>query len=170
MDNEQTLLKRIRKSPNYIKFISNPSKELQIQAAKEIGYSIKYIENPSIEVQKVAITQNPYCIEYIQNPMEEIQLLAVSIAPRCFKLIKQPINRVKEYIRDYEYNRLEKYKKQYDRILGLEDNERTNRLSILMIKIEKEFSVLALNDEEWNKNHKEIIELYREVSNSRRFN
>lgn len=171
MDNKQILLKRIKRSPNYIKFINNPSKELQIQAVKEIGYSIKYIKNPSIEIQKTAITQNPYCIEYIQDPIEEIQLLAISIAPRCFKLIKQPTDKVKEYMRNYEYNRLEKYRKQYDRIMELKDNEETtDRLSILMTKMEKEFKVPALNDEEWNQNHKEVIELYRKISDTRKFN
>lgn len=170
MDNEQILLKRVKKNPNYIKFINNPSEELQLQAVKEIGYSIKYIENPSIEIQKAAITQNPYCIEYIQDPIEELQLLAISIVPRCFKLINQPTDEVKEYMRDYKSNRLEKYRKQYDRILGLEDNEKIDRLSMLMTKMEREFNIPIMEDIKWNTQHKEIIELYKKISDSREFN
>ena len=100
MDNELTLLKKVKKNPNYIKFINNPSEELQIQAVKEIGYTIKYISDPSLEIQRKAIIQNPYAIEYFEEPCEEIQLLAINIAPKCYKCIKNPTEKVKELFKE----------------------------------------------------------------------
>jgi len=41
-------------------------------------------------------------------------------------------------------------------------------LSKLMTKMEKEFDIPYLNNEKWNQDHKEVIELYRKISNSRK--
>jgi len=86
--NKDTVMKKIKKNPMYIKYINNPDLEMQLQAVKEISYALKYIENPSIEVQKKAIIQNPYVIEYIEKPNDELINLALSIASNCKKVIK----------------------------------------------------------------------------------
>ena len=41
------------------------------------GYAIRYIKNPSLEIQLAAVQQNGYAIKYIENPFEEVQLEAV---------------------------------------------------------------------------------------------
>ena len=52
-----------------------------------------------------------------------------------------------------------------------EENIRTRniKLSSLMSKMEFDFQIPALNDEKYNQENKEVIELYREISNARVF-
>jgi len=43
------------------------------------------------------------------------------------------------------------------------------RAADIMNDMEKEFNIPMLNDDEFNKNNADVIELYREVANSRNF-
>ena len=51
--------------------------------------------------------------------------------------------------------------------MELLEDEKIEKLAILMTKIEKEFNIPMINDKEWNEDHKEIIKLYRKISNAR---
>src|SRR5574344_1845703 len=71
------VIKYLKKnSSNKLKFIKNPSEEVQLEAVKQNGLAIQYIVNPSEEVQLEAVKQNGLAIQYIDNPSEEAQLLA----------------------------------------------------------------------------------------------
>ena len=73
-----TLDKQVYNNGELIKFIDNPSEELQLEVVKKNGYSIKFIENPSERVQLAAVEKDPYSIQYIQNPTEKVKQLAKS--------------------------------------------------------------------------------------------
>ena len=65
-------------------------------------------------------------------------------------------------------NVLRKYQQQYNNIMKYSIFTRNSMLSKLMTKMEKEFDIPYLNNEKWNQDHKEVIELYRKISNSRK--
>lgn len=46
-------------------------------------------------------------------------------------------------------------------------NAKGKDLSRLMTEMERSFNIPMVNDEEYNNSNKEVIELYREISNSR---
>ena len=62
-----------------IKYIKNPSEEIQIEAVRKNGYAIRFIKNPSEEIQIEAVKENGYAIEYIKNPTEKVQELAYGV-------------------------------------------------------------------------------------------
>jgi DNA-dependent RNA polymerase auxiliary subunit epsilon len=95
--NKQKILARksiknliVNSKGRYIKYIKNPSKEIQLLAVKQNGYNIDYINNPSKGVQLVAVKQNPYNIRFIKNPPEEVQLAAVEDYVYNIQYIKNP--------------------------------------------------------------------------------
>ena len=47
-----------------------------LEKVRRDGFAIRYIVNPSDEVQLAAIRQNGDAIRYIKNPSEEVQLIA----------------------------------------------------------------------------------------------
>lgn len=61
--------------------------------------------------------------------------------------------------------------KQYEDIMsgGMSQQERNRRLSALMTEMEQVFQIPLLRSEEWERQHKAIIALYRKISLSRRF-
>jgi hypothetical protein len=74
-------IKMISGEPSTIKYIKNPSEQLQISAVRNNGHLIEFIKNPSEEVQLASVKNNGYSIEYIENPSEEVQLSAVLRSP-----------------------------------------------------------------------------------------
>lgn len=66
---------------------------------------------------------------------------------------------------------LNQYRNQLSEI-EKEENIRTRniKLSRLMSKMEFDFQIPALNDEKFNEANREVISLYREISNARIFN
>jgi hypothetical protein len=74
-------LEKIKTDPKYIKYINNPSEEMQLEAVKRDGYSIGYINNPSEEVQLEAVRQQGNSICFITNPSIEIQKEAIKNSP-----------------------------------------------------------------------------------------
>jgi len=52
----------------------------QLIAVESYGWYIKYIKNPSIEVQKAAINKNYWSIQYIHNPSLELKLEAIRLS------------------------------------------------------------------------------------------
>jgi hypothetical protein len=62
------------------------------------------------------------------------------------------------------------YRQKYSEIVKLSEPKRTQELAGLMTKMENQFSIPGLNDEKWNAENKEVIKIYREISNARNFN
>lgn len=85
----------IMNDPISIKYIENPSEELQLMAI-ELNYNVyKYINNPTKEVSALfAVSKNPYNIQYISNPSERVQLAAVKQKGDSIQFIKEPTNDV----------------------------------------------------------------------------
>ena len=75
---EYSLEKHVYKNGKLIKFIDNPSEEVQLAAVKKNPYSIQFIKNPSERLQLAAVEQDPYSILYIENPTEKVKQLAKS--------------------------------------------------------------------------------------------
>jgi NRPS condensation-like uncharacterized protein len=75
-DNEEDCLNAVKKNGYYIKWIKNPSEEMQLAAVKQWPYFVEYINNPSEKVQLEAVKQNPSSIKYIKIPSIEMQKAA----------------------------------------------------------------------------------------------
>ena len=67
-------LEAVKKHGYNIRFIDNPSEEVQLAAVKEDGGSVQFIKNPLEEVKLEAVKEDGYAIQYIKNPTEEVQL------------------------------------------------------------------------------------------------
>lgn len=113
---EEEQLKLIYTDPHNIKYISNPSEKLQLEAINKNCCVIFYIKNPSEQVQLESVKQNPcmllyildkgiipskqvqleavkkgsYIIYYIENPPEQVQLSAVKIGGHNIAFINNP--------------------------------------------------------------------------------
>lgn len=66
-------------------------------------------------------------------------------------------------------DRLQYYRDYYRNIMQLDctDQERDFHLSKLMALMERHFRIPMANNEKYNRNNTAVIELYRQVSNSR---
>ncbi|OOM16420.1 hypothetical protein [Clostridium saccharobutylicum] len=89
MEKENILLK-LKSNPSYIKELSEADEELKLLIVKDNGNNIKYIKNPSKEVQKEAIKSTPLSIQYIENVNEEIGILCVRTLWNSLELINNP--------------------------------------------------------------------------------
>lgn len=99
MDREQLLLK-LENNPEYINEINEVDEKLRLFIVKNNGNNIKYIKNPSREVQKQAITNTPLCVKYIENVDEEVGIICVKSLWNSLELINNPSEKiVKEAIK-----------------------------------------------------------------------
>ncbi|SDM42089.1 hypothetical protein [Bacillus sp. OK048] len=57
--------------------------------------------------------------------------------------------------------------KEYATILHSSDEQKDVKLAGLMTKLEREFSIPMLKDEQWERNNKAVIAMYRKISISR---
>jgi len=73
-----------------LRFISNPSEELQLKAVKQYGRAIALIKDPSEQVQLEAIETYALSIRYIKSPSEKAQLKAVNKNINAIVDIKEP--------------------------------------------------------------------------------
>ena len=85
----------IDQSPSAIRYIDNPSKEVQMAAVQQIGYAIDYIKNPAKEVQMTAVRDYGDAIRFIDNPSEEVQMAAVQQDGYAIRFIENPSEEVK---------------------------------------------------------------------------
>lgn len=76
--NEKVKLIAVRKYPEAIKHIPNPSINVQVEAVERCANMIKYIKNPTEKVQLIAVKQNGNLINYIKNPTKEIKIYAIA--------------------------------------------------------------------------------------------
>lgn len=95
MDREQILLK-LKNNPEYIQELVEVDEELEIFIVKNNGNNIRYINNPSKEVQKQAIKNTPLCVKYIKNVDEEIAIMCVRSLWNSLELINSPSENVIE--------------------------------------------------------------------------
>jgi len=95
MDRDEILLK-LKKNPEYIKDLNEVDEELEIFIVKNNGNNIKYIEEPSREVQKQAIKSTPLSVKYIKNIDKEIGIMCVKSLWNSLELINNPINEIIE--------------------------------------------------------------------------
>lgn len=75
--------KLIANDGRMIKFIKNPSEQLQLKMVQRNGCNIKYIKDPSENIQLTAILQNSKAINYINNPTKNAKRLASSGGSQC---------------------------------------------------------------------------------------
>ena len=66
---------------------------------------------------------------------------------------------------------LELYKQRYEDIIhsDLIDRQKDLKLVQLMMDMESAFSIPMIKDKAWNEGNKDVIELFQQVSNSRKF-
>lgn len=55
---------------------------------------IRYIENPTKEMQEIAVRKNAKAIEYIENPSEDIMCEVVKNSWSALDYIKDPTDKV----------------------------------------------------------------------------
>lgn len=95
MERDQLLLK-LKNNPEYIKELDSVDEELKLFIVKNNGNNIRYIENPSKEVQKQAVKSTPLCVKYIENIDEEIGVMCVKSLWNSLELMKNPSERIIE--------------------------------------------------------------------------
>src|SRR5271157_1432808 len=93
-ESEKLLEKAVKRHGRAIKYIKNPSEQVQLEAVKQNGWAIKHIKNPSEQVQLEAVKQYGNAIEYIKNPSEQVQLEAVKENGYAIYYIENPSEQV----------------------------------------------------------------------------
>lgn len=76
---EEEQIQFVLDNPNNIRFIYNPSVEVQKEAVQEYPEILSYIKNPAIETVKLALEEDFFSLDYIHEQTEEIQLFFVSL-------------------------------------------------------------------------------------------
>lgn len=71
-NNQQNLL--VQNNGTDIRYINNPSEELQLIAIENNLKNFQYIDKPSEKIKIEAVNRNPSYIQYIKNPSDEILL------------------------------------------------------------------------------------------------
>jgi hypothetical protein len=65
-----------------------------IEMVTEEPLSIRYMHNPSVNVQLAVVRKNPLYIEYIENPAPIVQAAAVNSNSESIHRIKHPTDEV----------------------------------------------------------------------------
>ena len=90
-------LASVIKDWSLIRYIKNPSEEVQLVAVKQSnGLAILDIVNPNEKVQLAVINRNWSAIHFFKNPSEEVQLAAVRKNVMAIRSIKNPTPKVIE--------------------------------------------------------------------------
>ena len=61
----------------------------ELEAVRENGYNIRFITNPSEELQLEAVKQHYKLIKFIENPSKEVQLAAIDSHHNMYEKIKE---------------------------------------------------------------------------------
>ena len=92
----------VKNVSNAISYIPNPDEDIQLESVRADGWALEYIMlkgiAPSNAVLCTAVQRNPSVISIINNPSRIVQLTAVKNNPKAIKYIKNPDPLVKEYI------------------------------------------------------------------------
>lgn len=145
-------LRIVQKNGNNIRYIPNPTIEVQMAAVKQKGNSIRYINNPSIEVQIAAIKQKSSSVRYISNPSVEVQKIAVNRNPSSIKYISNPSLEIKDIaierdgnaIKYIEYPSIEIQKKAVERNWESIKFIKNPTIEIQLKCIEKDWNAIEL--------------------------
>jgi hypothetical protein len=89
MDREEILVK-LKNNPEYIQELVDVDEELEIFIVNNNGNNIRYINNPTKEVQRQAIKKTPLCVKYIKNIDEENAIMCVRSLWNSLELINSP--------------------------------------------------------------------------------
>jgi len=89
MDREEILL-NLKSNPEYIQELVDVDEELEIFIVKNNGNNIRYINNPSKEIQRQAIKNTPLSVKYIRNVDKEIGIICVKSLWNSLELINNP--------------------------------------------------------------------------------
>jgi hypothetical protein len=87
---EKQQIAMVKRAPQSIAKITNPSEVVQWAAINQNTFAIQYIKNPSEAAQLAAVSRNGFLIEQIKNPSEAVQLAAVSADALAIQYIKNP--------------------------------------------------------------------------------
>lgn len=63
----------VKQNGNNIRYLKNVPEKVKIEAVKSAGFAIRWIEDPSFEVQKASIYENYYALDLIKTPYKAIQ-------------------------------------------------------------------------------------------------
>jgi len=91
---------------NFIKYIENPSEDVQLASVQKSPTTIAYIKNPSEQVQLAAVQKYGRTIQIITlkgiEPSEKVQLAAVKQDDSSIEFISNPYPSVINYIKSLE--------------------------------------------------------------------
>jgi hypothetical protein len=76
---KQQQLAAVQQNGYSIQYIHNPDRDVQLAAVQQNGNSIRFIRDPGRDVQLAAVQKNGDNICYIHNPDREIVLLYMSM-------------------------------------------------------------------------------------------
>lgn len=94
--NKEQILSKLKSNPEYIEELDNVDEEFNLFIVKNNGNNIKYIKNPSKEVQKQAVSNTPLCIKYIEDVDMEVGIMCVKSLWNSLELIKKPSKEIIE--------------------------------------------------------------------------
>lgn len=89
-----SILKKLKSNPSYIQDLNEVDEELNLFMVNNNGNNVKYIKNPSKEVQKEAIKNVPLSVQYIEKIDEEIGIISVKSLWNSLGLIKNPTEEI----------------------------------------------------------------------------
>lgn len=89
-----SILKKLKSNPSYIQELNEVDEELNLFIVNNNGNNVKYIKNPSKEVQKEAIKNVPLSVQYIEKIDEEIGIISVKSLWNSLGLIKNPTEEI----------------------------------------------------------------------------
>ena len=81
---------KLKSNPEYIQELVDVDEELEIFIVKNNGNNIRYINNPSKEIQRQAIKNTPLSVKYIRNVDKEIGIICVKSLWNSLELINNP--------------------------------------------------------------------------------
>lgn len=107
------------------------------------------------------------CKEHFEKYIDSLYKTSVQkeLEDNCYKKIEKKSQAIEEI----KGNLLEQFRLEFDDIKAVEMpvNQKNEALAVLMTDIEKAFNIPMINDENWNSKNKDIVELYREISEAR---
>lgn len=137
---ESTQKALIKEDPYEIRYIKNPSEEVQLIAVKGYGQAIEDIKDPSEIVQLEAVKKYSFAINYIKNPSELVQLESIKEDIYLIEYIKNPSELVQlEVVKNY----------------NIDDEDFF--MEIMFLKIQSSLALNLLYKKVLNINHKKKI-------------
>lgn len=90
--------------PLYIRYMSDPSEDIQLEAIKSDYRSFRYIKNPSEKAKIAAVKKNYKYIRYIKDPSKDVQLAAIKKDYMAISYIRKPRKEAKIAALKENYN------------------------------------------------------------------